>query len=225
MLVVWSFFFAKHKNWLYAGIFGSLASATRVTGIVLFPALLAEYFFQVDLRKLYPIRYSLMPVFLIPLGLFTYIFFLYKTTGDPLIFAKNLDIYGGQRSSNIILFPQVYYRYIFKILPSMNSYWPTSFTILLEFFLSTIFFIISILSVFKLKLSYWVYLFGGFIFPTFAGSFSSMPRYILVLFPGFIFLSIYISKLSRAVQIATFALLFISLFIGSSLFFRGYFLS
>ena len=43
ILVLLSFIMANKKKWLWAGILASLASATRVIGIVLIPALLIEY--------------------------------------------------------------------------------------------------------------------------------------------------------------------------------------
>lgn len=42
-LVVWSLYFARKRRWLLASLLAGLASATRVTGIVLLPALFVEY--------------------------------------------------------------------------------------------------------------------------------------------------------------------------------------
>lgn len=44
LLSVSSFFFAKKKKWLWAGLLGGLAALTRNTGFILAPALLCEYF-------------------------------------------------------------------------------------------------------------------------------------------------------------------------------------
>ncbi len=227
-LVVWSFYFARTQNWLLAGTLGALASATRIVGIFLLPALIVEYYLQN--KKNFPSKnikkiFSFFAVLLIPLGIFSYMYFLYHKTGDPLIFKKNLEIYGEQRSSNLIILPQVFYRYIFKILPSLNTYWPMTFTILLEFTLASLFLLLSVIGFYRLRPSYWIFLIGGYLAPTFSGSFSSMSRYVLVLFPGFILLSFLVLRLPKSVQTILLALSFTCLAVTSSLFFRGYWVS
>jgi hypothetical protein len=45
-LTIGCFYYARKAKWFSAGILGMLASATRITGIVLLPSLLYEYFSQ-----------------------------------------------------------------------------------------------------------------------------------------------------------------------------------
>lgn len=47
MYVIASFLAARRKQWILAGLLGLLASATRITGILLVPALLWEWFIAV----------------------------------------------------------------------------------------------------------------------------------------------------------------------------------
>ena len=223
MLAVWSFYFARKKSWFLAGILGAFSTATRIVGLALVPALLLEAWLQKRKEE----RFNLLPaafgILLVPLGLFLYMYFLKLTTGDALEFLHSVTIFGQQRSSSLILLPQVFYRYIFKILPNLNyDYFPVVFTTFLEFLVASVFSVLSVLSFFRLRLSYAVYLALGYLIPTFSGSFSSLPRYTLVLFPAFMLLSIYLSKAPRALQVISYSLLFICLAIATALFVRGY---
>lgn len=222
-LVVWSFYFARKEKWVLAGILAGLSTATRIIGLALVIALLVEYFTK-NKKKLFKKELLLFPLSI--LGILLYMYFLKTKTGDPFEFFNTVSIFGEQRSTGFILFPQVFYRYIFKILPNLNySYFPSVFVSWLEFLTAFIFLLFSVLSFFKLRLSYAVYLSLGFIIPAFSGSFSSLPRYALVLFPGFILSAIYIKKAPRLVQILSFSILFVVLGIATAMFSRGFWIS
>lgn len=211
-LVVWSFYFARKNLWFGASILGMFASATRVLGILLLPVL------AVKKRSLW--------LLLIPLGLAAYMIFLYQTTGDPLRFLHALPSFGEQRSATPILLPQVFYRYIFKILPSLNyNYFPVVFTTWLEFVVGGLFLVLSLLSFFRLRLDYSLFLALGYLIPTLSGSFSSLPRYAVVLFPAFILIASWFAKIPRPLKIVIYTILFISLAVTSGLFLRGYWVS
>ena len=62
-----------------------LASATRITGIFLFPALLIEYMSQNEYR-IKGIKLNFLYLFLILIGLIAYIVINYITFGDPFAF-------------------------------------------------------------------------------------------------------------------------------------------
>ncbi len=219
-LIIWSFYFYRKENYLLSGILGAFASATRVIGVILLPVYFLELFLK---KKLRIIHYSL---FLIPVGLLAYMFYLYKVYGDPLMFLHALPAFGEQRSSIPILLPQVMYRYIFKILPNLNySYFAGTFTTIMEFIVGILFLIVSVISFFKLRLSYFLFLAFGYLIPALSGSFSSLPRYVLVLFPAFILFSIWISKTSKIIKIICYTILLISLIISLSLFSRGFWLA
>lgn len=230
-LVIWSFYFARKQKWLLASVIGALAASTRFVGILLVPALLTEYFLRQPLKENpLKVQRTFSILLIIPLGLLAYMYYLRQTTGDWLAFVHALPSFGEQRSSYAVLLPQVFYRYFFKILPSLNysydavasfAYFPVVFTTLLETMVAIIFLAIGILSFFKLRLSYAVYLFLGYLIPTLSGSFSSLPRYVLVLFPAFILTSIYLSKANRIVKISIFVLLFLLLAVSTIMFSRG----
>lgn len=212
-LVVWSFYFARKGVWIWAGVLGGVSSAVRIIGVALLPSFLAE-----KKRK--------WPILLVPLGILAYMYYLNVKTGDPLNFLNTISIFGTQRSSNFILLPQVFYRYVFKIIPFINySYFPNVFTTYLEFVTGVVFLILSIISFWKLRLSWAVYLLLGYIIPTLSGSFSSLPRYVLVLFPAFILMGLYLNKSSKIWKIAIYSLLSVGLGLATVLFARGYWVS
>ncbi len=217
-LAIWSFYLARKSKWFISGFLGGLSSLTRILGLALFPALLVEWW--PSRRKSW---LPLVWIFLVPLGLAAYMYYLYIATGDPLNFLHTVGIFGAQRSSNFVFFPQVFYRYFFKILPSLNySYFPVVFSTYLEIIIASLFLIFSVLSFFRLRLSYSLYLALGFLIPSLAGSFSSFPRYALILFPGFLIVAIWLSGQNKAVKLLVYLLLFATLAVATSLFVRGY---
>lgn len=225
-LVVWSIYFARNKSWIFAGFLGAVASATRIIGVTILPVLVIELLYQRK-DKDFNLLVSIISVSLTTLGLVAYMYFLNNMTSDPLaFFTQQQGVFGQQRSVTLVLLPQVFYRYIFKILPAINyNYLPGVYSTYLEFVVALLFLPISLLSFFKLRLSYALYLFLGFMIPTLTGSFYSMPRFVIVLFPAFIFLALLLSKIPRTFKLAVYVLLFILLGISTALFVRGYFIA
>ena len=234
-LAVWSFYFAIKKNWLPAIILTALASATRVVGIALAAGVFVEYLFgELRLNQLLPLKERTCKVVAKGLivgvlslsGLLIYMVYLQNQTGSALEFFNDVTIFGEQRSTAFIMLPQVFYRYFFKILPSINyNYFPAVFTAYLEI-TSAIFAVIVItIIIFRSRASFTVYSILAFIIPALSGSFSSMPRYLLVIFPIFLMAGKYLSIKSRSFAYTLFALLLLSTFFAVSLFVRGYFVA
>ncbi len=219
LLSVLSFYFARKGNWLFAGIFGAVASATRVFGILLFPALLIEAWTQ-KTKSPY-----LIWTFLIPLGLLAYMLYLYLTVGDPIAFYSFQKLVGEQHQSGIITLPQVYFRYL-KMLLTTSTQNPIFQTVLLELVVGLSFFILPIYGYFKkIRLSYILFAFFGFLIPTVQGSFSSTPRYVIVLFPSFLAAALWFSQLPKLIK-ALLIFTSISAFVlESALFLRGYWIA
>ena len=224
--VVWSMYFVRRGYFAFSGILGGLSSLTRVVGVSIFPSLLLESLFPNGKFKKIKITPKLIYIFLTPLGLLLYMYYLWRVTGDPLNFLHTVGIFGDQRSSSFVMLPQVFYRYILKIIPNLNiNYFPSLFTTFMEFFVSLLFLVVSILSFYKLRLSYSVYILLGYLIPTLSGSFSSIPRYVVVLFPGFILASLWIRNKSVFVKTLVYGLSSICLIISTAMFVRGYWIS
>lgn len=74
---------AERHHWLRAGLAGALASATRTTGVLLLPALVAQLLRSPERRSLRPLW-----LLLIPLGLVVYLLLNWQVSGAPLTFMR-----------------------------------------------------------------------------------------------------------------------------------------
>lgn len=220
-LSVWSFYFFRKEKYLFSGLLGLLTSATRVVGIALLPA-----YFLYTLVKEKKLKVNNLPLFIIPAGIMSYMYYSYIKWGDFIKFFNVASSFGEQRSDHLILLPQVFYRYIFKIIPNLTwSYFPVVFTTLLEVGVATLFLYLILIGFRKIKLDYWIYMLLIYIIPTLSGSFSSLPRYVVVSFPAFIVLSLYIERLNKYMRIGIYVIMAIIAVIAQMLFVQGYFVS
>lgn len=215
-LVLASFYMARRGLWWWSGCLGLLASATRVVGVLLFPVLLIEAYQQsrrVNFRKYWPI-------FLVPLGLLFYMLYLRQTFGDPLFFLHVQDDFAAGRSGEkLILLYQVFWRYLKMI---MTTRWDLLYLIVwFEFLIGVIFLGWSLLALKKIRFSYALWAILSYLLPTLTGTFSSLPRYALAIFPVFILGAIFLAQ-HRYLRIIY---LFVSgslLLVFTLLFTRGY---
>lgn len=216
LLSVLSFYFGRSGNWFWAATFGVISSATRIFGVLLLPALLIEAYQQ---RAKFS---KFFWIFLIPLGLILYMYYQYILVGDPLAFYRLQKIVGEQHQSGFIFLPQVYFRYL-KMLITVDVANPIYQTVVLEFFVGILFFILPIIGYFKkVRISYLLYALIGFLSPTIQGSFSSVPRYILAFFPSFLVGALILDKLPKLFKILIILISFILLCFETALFIRGY---
>lgn len=218
--ILGSFYAVRKKQWGVAGILGAFASATRFVGIFLFPALLIEWYQEKEKSKKEKLK-TFLPLLFVVIGLLVYMWYLKETVGDPFYFIHVQPLFGAQRTGGkIILLYQVFWRYL-KMLITVEKMTPTYFVVVLEFLSGLLFLVLSIFTYFRLRLSYLIFMVFAYLTPTLTGTLSSMPRYILTLFPGFILLAVFAEKY-KWVRIL-YPLVTIPLFIISLLFFtRGY---
>lgn len=219
VLVLGSFYAARKNQWLLAGILGAVASATRVMGIFLFPALFLEWR---QMRKEGKTEmYHLLFICMVPIGIISYMLFLKGTTGDPLAFYTLQAISGEQRDQRIIPLYQVFWRYV-KMISTFDPSNPIYITILMEALTGAGAFLLLVVGYLrKMRPSYLSFSFLSYILPTLTGSFSSMPRYVLAIFPFFILLAtlIYEKDYLRKIFLVASA---IALVAETMLFIRGY---
>lgn len=210
----------EHK-WFRGGLFGLLASATRVTGILLLIPFVAEYLSQMKKNRSLSSKGALV---MVVLGIGMYMSYLWLTIGDPLAFLHVLPAFGTGRSvRELILIPQVIYRYM-KIFVSVD---PSLFIYHISLFEFISFFGASIVLGYGWKTQkslrpLILYAFVSLLVPTFTGTLTSMPRYILSAFPIFIILGHIPSIPIKVVLVTIFGL---ALVYFCSAFLRGYFVS
>jgi len=226
LLVILTFYLIRKKQWIAAGIMVGLASATKLVGIFLLPALLIE-FYLVYKREVFS-KNHLLKMCLMTIvstsGLILYMLYLWKTYADPLFFIHAQPAFGANRSGgDIILLPQVLYRYIkiFFTVPFTNY---DAWIALLE--VSMLLFAFGLL-IFgflkrKIRLSYFFFSILAIVGPTLTGSLSSIPRYLLVAFPLFIVLGTIKNTQIKTVIVFISACFFILL---CMYFLRGYFIA
>lgn len=216
LLSVSSFYFLRKNNIFLSSVFGIISSGTRIFGLILLPSYLIEVWQQkLPLKKFFWI-------FLIPIGLLSYMLYQWISVGDPLAFYHLQKIVGEQHQSGLTVLPQVYWRYI-KMFFDVDISNPIFTTILLEFLVGILFFILPIYGFFKkVRLSYLCFAMIGFLLPTIQGSFSSVPRYVLILFPSFLCMALIIQGFSKWVKIPLLLTAIIWLGFEATLFLRGY---
>lgn len=190
LLSIATFYFAINKKWWTAAICAALASSTRLVGLVLWPALLLEYwptFKQTSFLstiKTKPLQ--LASLLIPPSGLIAYMGYLHFRFNDPLLFIHVQHEFGANRETQrLVLLYQVFYRYA-RMLLTVNKSSTIYYTIALEFIAGIYGSVCSIISCIKLRPSFALYASLSFIIPTLTGTFSSLPRYLLVIFPFFI---------------------------------------
>lgn len=196
-LTLGSFYAARTGRWGWAGFLGALSTATRLAGIFLLPALAVLYwednrdmFFKLRGKDLIRLVIRASPLLLVPAGTFLYMRYLELAFADPFYFVHVQPLFGAERSvDKIILLYQVFFRYA-KMLLDVPVREPLFFTVFLEAASGVLFLALSIYTFFKMRLSYFLFLFAGYVTPTLTGTFSSVPRYVLVLFPGFFALAL-----------------------------------
>jgi len=197
LLTVSTLYFLKKEKYLFVAVFAFLASLTRLVGVFLLIPILFHYLSLRVKRSNFNNKYFVS--LLSPLiGLALYCFYLFKTTGDPLFFLTSQPIFGANRSSHLILLPQVYWRYL-KIFFTAN--WDFRYFVsILEFSFFSFVLIILILDLTRLAsrakrvknlslLGLNLFSFANLILPPLTGTFSSIPRYSLFSLSFFIYLA------------------------------------
>jgi Gpi18-like mannosyltransferase len=221
VLSVSALYFIKQKKWLVAGLFGALASSTRIFGVVIMLFGIFEYLkcYKKSLNW-----YAIVGIIIVPIGLIVYMNFLWYRTGDPLAFMHVQSEFGANRSNvPIILLPQVVWRYIKIILTAYMKPTPISYLVSISELVVTIF-AFAVVWVYRksTELSYILFTCVILIIPTLTGTFSSMPRYVLSAFPLFMMLSGIYNTNFRYLFVIICVILQI---ISAALFFQGWFIA
>lgn len=167
------FYYAFKRQFVLAGALGFLAGLTRVTGILLFIPLVWEYYRHHSFRGLFDKKF--LPLLLVPLG--TFLFFIYHqiSFGDFLLFFKVESSWGRSFQFNKGHF-------------SLISH-PAVINFVLDILFAGFAFVISYLALKRSWVSYGLYMLATIFVALSTGTFMSIGRYILVLFPMYISLA------------------------------------
>lgn len=218
LLVILTFYLASKNNYFLASVCGMFAGLTRLVGVFLFPALII---FFLEKKKIF--TKSSLFLLLIPLGVVFYMFYLWWFFHDPLYFWHAQPVFGAARSGSVIILPpQVLYRYIkilFTVSATSYAFW-VAFWELCSFSIACFLLIIA----HRKKLSHSLLFFSWscLLLPVLTGTFSSMPRYTLILFPLYIVLG---TIASRWLRFGVLCINCILLLFFTALFTRGFWVS
>ncbi len=212
-LALFSFYFARRRDWLASGVAGMLATATRWPGIMLFPALLLEAWMQE--RKNLSRAWWLL---LVPLGFVSYLGLNWHVTGSPLSFVAINEEHWFHK----------------PVLP-WDSLWnavqeyaknPFNFDIvnehLLRVYSSAFAAVLLVAGRKKLRPSYQLFAWGSLLMLLSVTWQIGLPRYLLSIFPLFLVLGDFGARhkqLALVLLLASFSL-FVYL---AHLFFKGWY--
>lgn len=179
-LAISSFYYGRKKQWLTASVLGFFLSLTRSLGVLIFIPLLIEYLginfktFKINLKA---IKKDILYLLLIPAGLFSYIYYLHIKFNDAFAFSHTQAAWNRKFTS------------IFTTI-SNTGYFSSFYKII--FLGSIIFALILILYLIysRSRFSYIIYSSLLLFCYLSTGLLESIPRYISVLFPIYLGMSL-----------------------------------
>jgi Gpi18-like mannosyltransferase len=178
-LTVASVYAAKRERWWLAGVFGLFGSATRLTAVMLLPALVVlswQMYRSLQIKKI-------LGLLLIPFGLFSYMFFSWRMTGDALAFVHASAAW-GRKPSIFILGPLFNYLiHPYEIVAGWH------FNLLNACCALLCFFAIYVL-VRRREWALALYTLLAVVLPLSTGVMQSLERYTMGFFPVFIALAV-----------------------------------
>jgi hypothetical protein len=223
LLTLMSFYSARKKRWVFAGLCALLLLSTRLVGICILPALIYEYTNQGRRLKTRDYIRGMGMILVSLLGLLIYSIFNYLKWGNPLYFlAAQGELNNGRSVSALVLPFQTIYRYgkILISLPMIQFEWWVALLEVAAFTFGAIFLFIAWKK--KVRTSYLIFGVLAFLLPVLSGTFSGLPRYLLAIFPLFIALGLI---KSRVAKILYYAISTILLFLLVMFFSRGHFIA
>lgn len=208
LLVLTSLWAAEKKQWILAGLLAAIASGTRLVGIFLLAGIALEVLQQQQiLVKEYVTKFRqtttrlastlkkrpqiLAGLSIAPLGLVIYMMYLAVEFNDPLYFYHVQSEFGGGRQESLILLPQVIWRYV-KILLTYRPFDLKYLSFIQELLFTAGAYLALYLGRNKVRWSWTGFSLLAITLPTLTGTFSSMPRYVLVALPIFVVITSFV---------------------------------
>lgn len=237
LFVIGSFWAVQAKKIWLAVLLVMFASATRIVGIVLVPVLILEIllpnwpklklsykFVQKTVlecwQNLTQHYTTWSPLLLGSLGLVAYSLYLWWNFKDPFYFATVQNEFGTGRSTDFVLWPQVVWRATKVALTTFDAGW--QWLVYVLEWLAGVAPIAVVLGWWRyFKPSEVLFTLAVVLIPPLTGTFSSMPRYVLVAWPLWFFAA----KIAAAKPRAAGIVLLISLIVQAILltyFIQGY---
>ncbi|MBV8074305.1 MAG: hypothetical protein JO140_02660, partial [Candidatus Eremiobacteraeota bacterium] len=200
----------EHK-WLAAGILGYFAALTRVEGVLLAVPMAIEWLGSPAAKSAlqYPLDNALRPlagIALIPLGLATYMGYLWVLRGDPLYFS-HVQVNWNRHLAP----PWQSVTHTVKMLGQATN-GVVAANLFIELAFTALMLAVLVVAIRRLSATYWSYMALSVIVPMSTSSLMSMPRFALVLFPMFVIFALWGARPSFNNAIVAFSLPLLGLF-------------
>ncbi|MCA1574881.1 MAG: hypothetical protein LC770_10160 [Acidobacteria bacterium] len=169
---------AGRGRWLAAGLCGALASATRFTGVLLLPALVALYWQTHGWNWR---RREVLSLCLIPVGLLSFMAYLQAITGNAFAFKDVMVVWG--RSTSIFLVPLLDFLRDPLLLTKQWDFRVVNFTA------AVLALSCGVVLLRKRRWAFGVYTLGSILVTLSSVMLQSQARYAMVLFPMYIVLA------------------------------------
>lgn len=186
-LAAGTMFFARTKRWWLVFLFSFFAALTRNLGVLLVLPLAFEYFHQHGFRVKKAIIALLGPV----LGASSYMFYLFKTFGNPLEFIR------AQSAWNRFLVINPISIVTDKFLKIISSIQHHDVFMGIEIFVGFSFLVILALSLrkkYRMPKSFIAYMFVMLFPGLLQNTWASVNRYVIVIFPAFLLMALMLEK-------------------------------
>ncbi len=209
LFTVLAFYLFRTRRWLGGGAAGAIASATRVTGIVVWPALA-----WIAWRHAEPTRRDRLAAVgalaLAAAGFGLYCLYIYRETGNPLLWAVALTRWGnGYHPGG---WPWSAPAGLIRSLFTHPYLWVTSEPMAvpdLLYGVTAILFVIAVPFVWvRLGAAYGLFMAMNLYLPLSSGALEGMGRYCSVLFPCFIWLASIRARWAGTPLVVAFAVLY-----------------
>lgn len=212
LFIVAAFIACRRGDWLYAGIYGALATLTHDTGILLIAAFGVEGLQELWQTRRWNIRW--LWVSLIPLAFGFFMFVNYRLVGDPLAFVT----VAGEHWSNQLTVPWAAYKQL-----GVDT-WMSPSDAIMHGMVILLFvvggFIATLASGWWLRPCYTMWMATNWLIIAMQSFDMSAPRLVLAMFPVFMLEAMVSRNRLASAALTLWSILFLALFCGE--FFKGH---
>lgn len=204
MLALSCVYSARKQRWLWAAVFGALTCLTRANGLVLGPVLVMEAAYQYSKTRRWQMEWLYIP--LVALGFGGYLLLNKHVTGDAFAFTHLMEQFFAKSLSSPITG-------IKNALGSLTRAPSEAEMIgMQEVVFITLGLVCTVVSWFKLRPMYSVWMTGNWLMFVSVSFVLSVPRYTLTMFPIYILFSMLAARRVWLAVITLWSILYLSFF-------------
>jgi hypothetical protein len=225
LFAVAAFYYARKGSWLAASVMGLLAALTKQLGLLLLLPLLYEYLAQNSKFQFpssnFQLQGDVLLLALIPIGTVAFLLFRHFHIGEPFL----VETYRMQWAANISWpwsniagsLAAIFNSGRFPALNPEDTLWRRIFYNSFDLACVGLFLFLAIVSFRRLRLSYGLYM-VSVLFVVLMQNFrppypiASLPRYVLMLFPGFVVLGTMVKNEALHWAMVAFSTMLLALF-------------